>query len=166
MWRYRKKIVRLCILQINVVKMKKTIFRSLLPMAVSCCWLPLWASPSAPDNDCNHRLYYTAPASIWEEALPLGNGRLGMMPDGGVHREHIVLNEISLWSGSEADYSNPDAAKSLPAIRRLLFEGKNREAQELMYSSSSPRKRRLTEDMARIRCWATLTWSSHILGGG
>lgn len=140
MWRYRKKIVRLCILQINVVKMKKTIFRSLLPMAVSCCWLPLWASPSAPDNDCNHRLYYTAPASIWEEALPLGNGRLGMMPDGGVHREHIVLNEISLWSGSEADYSNPDAAKSLPAIRRLLFEGKNREAQELMYSSFVPKK--------------------------
>ncbi|WP_373732623.1 glycoside hydrolase N-terminal domain-containing protein [Bacteroides heparinolyticus] len=80
-------------------------------------------------------LYYTAPASIWEETLPLGNGRLGMMPDGGVRREHIVLNEISLWNGSEADYGNPDAAKSLPAIRRLLFEGKNREAQELMYSS-------------------------------
>ncbi|WP_373828913.1 glycosyl hydrolase family 95 catalytic domain-containing protein, partial [Bacteroides heparinolyticus] len=85
-------------------------------------------------------LYYTAPASIWEETLPLGNGRLGMMPDGGVRRERIVLNEISLWNGSEADYGNPDAAKSLPAIRRLLFEGKNREAQELMYSSFVPKK--------------------------
>ena len=40
----------------------------------------------------------------------------------------------------EADYSNPDASKSLPAIRQLLFEGKNREAQELMYSSFVPKK--------------------------
>ena len=82
----------------------------------------------------------SSPAAIWEETLPLGNGRLGMMPDGGILREHIVLNEISLWSGMEADYSNPDASKSLPAIRQLLFEGKNREAQELMYSSFVPKK--------------------------
>ena len=88
----------------------------------------------------NHQLYYTAPATIWEETLPLGNGRLGMMPDGGVDREHIVLNEISLWSGMEADYGNPDASRSLPAIQQLLFEGKNKEAQELMYSSFVPKK--------------------------
>ena len=94
----------------------------------------------APADSCNHQLYYTSPAAIWEETLPLGNGRLGMMPDGGVFCEHIVLNEISLWSGMEADYSNPDASKSLPAIRQLLFEGKNREAQELMYSSFVPKK--------------------------
>ena len=93
-----------------------------------------------PADSCNHQLYYTSPAAIWEETLPLGNGRLGMMPDGGILREHIVLNEISLWSGMEADYSNPDASKSLPAIRQLLFEGKNREAQELMYSSFVPKK--------------------------
>lgn len=98
------------------------------------------SASSAPADTCNHRLYYTAPATIWEETLPLGNGRLGMMPDGGVEREHIVLNEISLWSGSESDYSNPEASRSLPAIRQLLFEGKNREAQELMYSSFVPKK--------------------------
>lgn len=63
-----------------------------------------------------------------------------MMPDGGVDREHIVLNEISLWSGMEADYGNPDASRSLPAIQQLLFEGKNKEAQELMYSSFVPKK--------------------------
>ena len=90
--------------------------------------------------DYNDRLWYTAPASIWEETLPLGNGRLGMMPDGGISHEHIVLNEISLWSGSEADYRNPEAAKSLPEIRRLLFEGRNLEAQELMYRSFVPKK--------------------------
>ena len=94
----------------------------------------------APADTCNHRLYYTSPASIWEETLPLGNGRLGMMPDGGIGQEHIVLNEISLWSGSESDYGNPLAADSLPAIRQLLIEGRNREAQELMYRSFVPKK--------------------------
>lgn len=85
-------------------------------------------------------LWYDEPAAQWEETLPLGNGRLGMMPDGGVAKEHIVLNEISMWSGSEADYRNPQAAESLPEIRRLLFEGKNKEAQELMYNSFVPKK--------------------------
>lgn len=89
---------------------------------------------------CNHQLHYTTPATIWEETLPLGNGRLGMMPDGGIDREHIVLNEISLWSGMEADYGNPNASKSLSAIQQLLFEGKNKDAQELMYSSFVPNK--------------------------
>ena len=106
-----------------------------------CAWLPLFSmAATAPTDTCNHRLWFTAPASIWEETLPLGNGRLGMMPDGGVDREHIVLNEISLWSGSESDYRNPEASKSLPAIRQLLFEGKNLEAQELMYRSFVPKK--------------------------
>ena len=85
-------------------------------------------------------LFYTAPAMQWEETLPLGNGRLGMMPDGGIERERIVLNEISMWSGSVADYGNPEASKCLPVIQQLLFEGKNREAQELMYESFVPRK--------------------------
>ena len=85
-------------------------------------------------------LWYTTPASIWEETLPLGDGRLGMMPDGGVLKEKIVLNDISMWSGSEFDYSNPEAAKSLPEIRKLLTEGKNREAQKLMYEHFVPKK--------------------------
>lgn len=95
---------------------------------------------NAPAGSCSHRLFYTAPVTIWEETLPLGNGRLGMMPDGGIQNEHIVLNEISMWSGMEADYSNPDASKNLPAIRELLFEGKNLEAKNLMYSSFVPKK--------------------------
>ena len=40
--------------------------------------------------------YFDQPAQIWEETLPLGNGRIGMMPDGGIERENVVLNEISL----------------------------------------------------------------------
>ena len=83
-------------------------------------------------------LWYDKPASQWEETLPLGNGRLGMMPDGGIEREHIVLNEISMWSGSEADYRNPKASESLPAIKELLMQGKNKEAQERMFSDFVP----------------------------
>lgn len=90
----------------------------------------------APD----HSLWYNAPAKQWEETLPLGNGRLGMMPDGGISQEKIVLNEISMWSGSEADYSNPEAAKSLPKIQQLLLEGKNKEAQDVMYEHFVPKK--------------------------
>lgn len=90
--------------------------------------------------DPEHTIWFDTPASIWEETLPLGNGRLGMMPDGGVGQEKIVLNEISLWSGCEADYSNPDAAESLPLIRELLLQGKNAQAQEVMYRRFVPHK--------------------------
>ena len=80
-------------------------------------------------------LTYTAPAKIWEECFPLGNGHLGMMPDGGIDKETIVLNDITLWSGAPSDDSNPLALESLPEIQRLLMEGKNDEAQNLMYET-------------------------------
>ena len=79
--------------------------------------------------------YFNEPASAWEESIPLGNGRIGMMPWGGVDKERIVLNEISLWAGNKQDADNPDAYKHLGEIRKLLFEKKNREAQELMYKT-------------------------------
>lgn len=79
--------------------------------------------------------FFTQPARFWEESFPLGNGRLGMMPDGGVDREDIVLNEISMWSGSKQNTDNPAAYQSLARIRQLLFEGKNEEAEQLMYQT-------------------------------
>jgi len=79
--------------------------------------------------------YFEQPARIWEESIPLGNGRLGLMPDGGIEHESILLNEISMWSGSKQDTDNPQAYLSLARIRQLLFEGKNDEAQELMYQT-------------------------------
>jgi len=77
-------------------------------------------------------LHYTKPAKVWEECIPLGNGRLGMMPDGGVENENIVLNDITLWSGSPQDANNYNAYKRLPEIRQLLSEGKNDEAQAII----------------------------------
>lgn len=79
--------------------------------------------------------FFTRPARIWEESLPLGNGRIGMMPDGGVGREQVVLNEISLWSGGRQDTDNPNARWALYYIRKLLFAGRNYEAQQLMYNT-------------------------------
>lgn len=79
--------------------------------------------------------HFDAPAQLWEETFPLGNGRIGMMPDGGIESEKIVLNDISMWSGSKQDANNPQAYASLGTIRKLLFEGKNDEAQQLMYQT-------------------------------
>ena len=94
----------------------------------------------ATQQKLEQQLWYNSPAQAWEERLPLGNGRLGMMVDGGVEEEHIILNEISMWSGCEADYANPDAAESLKEIRELLLQGKNAEAQDVMYKRFVPRK--------------------------
>ena len=80
-------------------------------------------------------LTHTTPAKIWEECFPLGNGHLGMMADGGIDKETIVLNDITLWSGAPSDNSNPLALESLPEIQLLLKEGKNDEAQNLMYET-------------------------------
>ncbi len=81
------------------------------------------------------RLWYNHPARIWEAYLPLGNGRLGAMPNGGVEEENVILNEITLWSGQPQDADDPEAIKYLPEIRQLLFEGKNDEAEKLMYKT-------------------------------
>lgn len=80
------------------------------------------------------KLWYRTPASTWEETLPLGNGRIGMMPDGGIDQETVVLNDITMWSGSYDDTRQPEALKYLPQIRQLLLEGKNDQAQQLMYA--------------------------------
>ncbi|MDD3543272.1 MAG: glycoside hydrolase family 95 protein [Petrimonas sp.] len=79
-------------------------------------------------------LRFNTPAAAWEETLPLGNGRIGMMPDGGIDKELIVLNDITMWSGSEdPEALNPEALNYLPKIRELLLTGKNGEAQRMMY---------------------------------
>ncbi|MDN5216844.1 glycoside hydrolase family 95 protein [Fulvivirgaceae bacterium BMA12] len=78
-----------------------------------------------------NKLFYNAPATNWLEALPVGNGRLGAMVYGGVLQEHIQFNEETLWTGQPHNYANKDASKYLDQIRQLLFEGKQKEAQDL-----------------------------------
>ena len=76
-------------------------------------------------------LWYQQPATKWVEALPIGNGRLGAMVFGGVAQEHLQLNEGTVWAGRNLDRNNPEALKSLPEIRSLLFAGKPREAEAI-----------------------------------
>jgi alpha-L-fucosidase 2 len=78
------------------------------------------------------KLWYTAPSGItWENALPIGNGRLGAMVYGNVGKETIQLNEHTLWSGSPNRNDNPAALASLPEIRQLIFDNKQKEAEVL-----------------------------------
>ena len=98
-----------------------------------CLVLGMLAFGIVQASDWNY--YFKTPATIWEESVPLGNGRIGMMPWGGVERERVVLNEITLWSGQKQDADNPEAYQYLGKIRSLLFEGKNAEAQALMYKT-------------------------------
>ncbi len=78
------------------------------------------------------KLWYNTPSGkIWENALPIGNGRLGAMIYGNVGEETIQLNEHTLWSGGPNSNDNPLALDSLNAIRKLIFDGKQKEAEQL-----------------------------------
>src|SRR5215207_9542195 len=77
------------------------------------------------------RLWYRQPAANWNEALPVGNGRLAAMVFGGVETERLQLNEDTVWAGERRDRTNPEGARNLPEVRRLLFTGKPREAEAL-----------------------------------
>ena len=96
-----------------------------------------WADRAAVGGEAaavpagRHTLWYRQPAKVWEEALPVGNGRLGARIFGGITDERLQLNEDSLWDGYRLDASNPNALKVLPEVRKLLFEGKNKEAETL-----------------------------------
>ena len=76
-------------------------------------------------------LWYRQPAKLWVEALPVGNGRLGAMVFGGAARERIQFNEDTVWTGEPHDYAHHGAAKYLPQIRQFLWEGKQKEAEDL-----------------------------------
>ncbi|MBO5347943.1 MAG: glycoside hydrolase family 95 protein, partial [Lachnospiraceae bacterium] len=83
------------------------------------------------------RLWYKQPAKVWEEALPLGNGRLGAMIFGESVGEWIQVNEDSMWYGGKVDRTNPDTLKYLPEIRRLILNGEIRKAERLMKMAMS-----------------------------
>ena len=78
-----------------------------------------------------YKLWYDRPATQWVEALPLGNGRLGAMVYGDPAHDVLQLNEETVWGGSPYNNTNPKAKDALPEIRRLIFEGRNLEAQQL-----------------------------------
>jgi alpha-L-fucosidase 2 len=78
------------------------------------------------------KLWYQQPARNWNEALPVGNGRLGAMVFGRVEEEIIQLNEETLWSGGPVNTNpNPLAQSVLPQIREALFREDYESAEKL-----------------------------------
>ncbi len=74
------------------------------------------------------KLWYKAPAKVWEEALPVGNGRLGAMVFGNAVNERIQINEESIWAGSKINNNNPKALTALPELQTALFESRYKDA--------------------------------------
>lgn len=105
--------------------------RKLLGSVGSICLAVTLGLSAGEAPSPNTTLWYDQPAKNWNEALPIGNGRLGAMIFGGVTSERIQLNEDSLWSGAPQEADNPKALEVLPEIRRLLFDGKYEEAERL-----------------------------------
>ncbi len=89
------------------------------------------SNPAAAQGGANV-LWWNKPAEKWEEAIPLGNGRLGVMVFGGLENERLQLNEDTLWAGGPYDPVNPDAKDALPEVRRLVNERMYREAAGLL----------------------------------
>jgi alpha-L-fucosidase 2 len=103
-------------------------------------------------------IWFDTQATSFTESTPLGNGRLGAMMFGGVDEERIVLNENSVWSGSRQNADRPGAYKVLPAIQKLLLEGKNSEAEALVNSQficQGPGSKEGTGD-SQFGCYQTL----------
>ncbi|MCH7227037.1 glycosyl hydrolase family 95 catalytic domain-containing protein [Haloferula sp. A504] len=90
----------------------------------------LW-SHAQVQADPSHTILFDRPAEKWQEALPLGNGTLGAMVFGRILEDRYQFNEDTLWSGHPHDYSNKGAVEHLNAIRQLIFEGKQKEAETL-----------------------------------
>jgi alpha-L-fucosidase 2 len=82
-------------------------------------------------------LWYDAPAKEWIDALPLGNGRIGVMVFGNVSTEHLQLNDDSLWPNDEGWKEPEGGPEDLRMIRQLLFDGKNTEADKLFVEKFS-----------------------------
>lgn len=81
-------------------------------------------------NNGTNTLWYQHGALCWNEALPLGNGRLGAMVYGGAESERICLNEDTLWSGYPGFYDNPGAVESYKTAQALALAGQYAQAQE------------------------------------
>ena len=109
-------------------------FRTLIPFAGIIAATILWIGtplPAAEPPEEVLSLWYDEPASEWTEALPVGQGRLGAMVFGGITKERIQFNEDTVWQGAPHDYANKGSHKYLGELRRLLWAGKQSEAEKL-----------------------------------
>ena len=103
--------------------MKKPLLLTAFVMLFSFC--------RSTDNSFSLKLWYTKPAENWNEALPIGNGRLGAMVFGGIKQEILQLNEETVWAGSPHNNVNPECREYIPVVRDLVLKGEYARAQEV-----------------------------------
>ena len=96
--------------------------------------VPITAPIQASGAGRNLKLWYQQPAAEWNEALPVGNGRLGAMVFGGVGEEHLQLNEDTLWGGHRRDRDREGGRPHIDRARELIFAGQVAEAEKLVKS--------------------------------
>ncbi|MGN0521190.1 MAG: glycosyl hydrolase family 95 catalytic domain-containing protein [Eubacterium sp.] len=77
-------------------------------------------------------LFYNEKANYFEDALPIGNGRIGGLVFGNLKKERIALNEDSLWSGYPKDLNKKDAHKYLNSVREAIFNDDIKTAKDIM----------------------------------
>lgn len=110
-----------------------------------------------------NKLWYKEPAQNWCDALPIGNGSLGGMVEGGVYceggtlRDTVYLNTDTLWYGKKRDRENPEAKENVGKIRQLLFDEKYREAAELTFlkMTSIPKYYGTYSTLGKLDMWMT-----------
>ncbi len=101
------------------------------PLIVSLMLLAGCGTPAPEAGNNQLTLWYKQPAKVWNEALPVGNGRLGAMVFGDPWHERIQINEESIWAGCPVNNNNPSAREYLPVIQKALFENRFQEASQL-----------------------------------
>jgi alpha-L-fucosidase 2 len=121
------------------------------------------AANDVPTMNRDLKIWFDMPAGIWEEALPLGNGRMGAMVFGGARAkdattydttvDRIQFNEDTLWTGKPHDYVRDGALDALPEIRKLIFEGKADEAAPVVRSRflSNPVRQKAYQPFGDLR---------------
>ena len=93
---------------------------------------------SVPKEARQDILWYNQSAENWNEALPLGNGKIGVMVFGNTSNERIQLNDDSLWPANDESWEHPEGTiEDIQKIRELLFEGKNDLADEMFVAKFS-----------------------------
>jgi alpha-L-fucosidase 2 len=100
-----------------------------LKIKITAICLGIFSLTATAQSDL--KLWYDKPAAIWNEALPLGNGRLGAMVFGDPAVERLQLNEETIWAGSPNSNAHSKSIEVLPKVRQLIFDGKFDEAQDL-----------------------------------
>lgn len=117
------------------MKHRQQVYSKFIILAISLLVFSYTKAQTAKNDDV---LWYKQPAKNWNEALPLGNGKIGAMVFGNTTNEHIQLNDDSMWPADSEAWNEPDGNKDdLEHIRNLLFEGNNAEADRLFVEKFS-----------------------------